>query len=49
MYKSDNRHGESFLSAYGDGMADIDIKKLVEFHFSHGNKATVTWIKRRRH
>jgi len=26
-----------FLLTYGDGVANIDIKKLVEFHTSHGD------------
>ncbi len=35
---------ETFCFTYGDGVADIDISALVEFHRSHGNKATVTAI-----
>ena len=27
---------------YGDGVGDVDIRKLVEFHCSHGKLATVT-------
>ena len=33
---------EAFCFTYGDGVADIDIKKLVEFHKSHGKLATLT-------
>jgi len=33
---------EAFCMTYGDGLADVDIKKLVEFHLSHGKKATLT-------
>jgi glucose-1-phosphate cytidylyltransferase len=33
---------EAFLFTYGDGVADIDIKKTIELHKSHGKKATVT-------
>jgi glucose-1-phosphate cytidylyltransferase len=33
-----------FLATYGDGVADIDIGKLVEFHKSHGKLATVTAV-----
>ena len=29
---------------YGDGVADIDINKLVEFHRSHGKIATLTAV-----
>lgn len=31
-----------FMLTYGDGVADIDISKLVDFHRSHGKLATVT-------
>jgi glucose-1-phosphate cytidylyltransferase len=31
-----------FCLTYGDGVADIDITKLIEFHRSHGKLATVT-------
>ena len=33
---------ESFCFTYGDGVADIDISKLIEFHNSHGKLATLT-------
>jgi len=35
----------TFLMTYGDGLADINISKLVDFHFSHGKVATVTAIR----
>lgn len=31
-----------FIVTYGDGLADIDIGRLVEFHRAHGRLATVT-------
>lgn len=34
-----------FIVTYGDGLADVDIKKLVHFHKSHGKIATVTTVK----
>lgn len=34
--------GESFLATYGDGIADIDLGGLLEFHNSHGKTATLT-------
>ena len=37
-------HGERFLLTYGDGVADINIPKLLEFHRSHGKIATVTGV-----
>lgn len=35
---------EPFMLTYGDGVADIDIGKLVAFHRSHGRHLTVTAI-----
>lgn len=36
---------ETFLMTYGDGVCDVDIQKLVEFHKSHGKKSTLTAVK----
>ena len=33
-----------FMVTYGDGVADINIEKLIEFHKSHGKIATVTGV-----
>ena len=33
---------EAFCFTYGDGVADINIKNLIEFHKSHGKLATLT-------
>jgi glucose-1-phosphate cytidylyltransferase len=33
-----------FLCTYGDGVADIDIDALIDFHRSHGRLATVTGV-----
>ena len=35
---------ETFMLTYGDGVADIDIDKLLEFHKSNGKTATVTAV-----
>lgn len=35
---------ETFLMTYGDGVCDVDIHKLVEFHKSHGKLATLTAV-----
>ncbi len=37
--------GDVFMMTYGDGVADINIQKLLAFHMSHGKKATVTGVK----
>ncbi|MES2895154.1 glucose-1-phosphate cytidylyltransferase [Phenylobacterium sp. LH3H17] len=36
--------GEPFFMTYGDGVADVDLKALAEFHKSHGRDATVTAV-----
>lgn len=35
---------EPFLMTYGDGVADVDLGGLVEFHRAHGRLATVTAV-----
>lgn len=35
---------ETFMVTYGDGLGNVDINKLVDFHRSHGKSATVTAV-----
>lgn len=35
---------ETFMLTYGDGLADVDIKNLIEFHRDHGKMATITAV-----
>ena len=35
---------ETFMMTYGDGVCDVDISKLVEFHKEHGKIATLTAV-----
>ncbi len=35
---------ETFMLTYGDGVADVDITRLLEFHKSHGKTATITTV-----
>lgn len=35
---------ETFCLTYGDGVSDVDLRKLIEFHQSHKLQATVTAI-----
>ncbi len=35
---------EAFLMTYGDGVCDVDIGELVEFHKAHGKTATLTAV-----
>jgi glucose-1-phosphate cytidylyltransferase len=39
------RSGGTFMLTYGDGVCDIDIPKLLEFHQKHGRVATVTAVR----
>ena len=34
----------TFLMSYGDGLSDVNIEELVEFHKSHGKMVTVTAV-----
>ena len=36
---------EPFCMTYGDGVADIDIAELIEFHKSHGKLATMSAVR----
>ena len=36
---------ETFMLTYGDGVADINLNTLLEFHKNHGKLATVTAVK----
>ena len=35
---------DTFLCTYGDGLADVDIGALLDFHRAHGRLATVTGV-----
>ena len=35
---------EAFMLTYGDGLADIDINRLLDFHRSHGKMVTVSAV-----
>ena len=46
IYKIRDHVGkDSFLCTYGDGLADVDISKLLKFHKSHGKIATLTAVR----
>jgi len=36
---------ESFMLTYGDGLSDVPIDKLIEFHQSHGKSVTMTAVR----
>ena len=36
---------ETFMMTWGDGVADVDIAKLLAFHKSHGKLATLTAVR----
>jgi len=35
---------DTFMLTYGDGVSDVDIGKLLEFHRAHGKLATITAV-----
>jgi glucose-1-phosphate cytidylyltransferase len=37
--------GDRFMVTYGDGLADIDLGKLIAFHTAHGRLATVSTVR----
>jgi glucose-1-phosphate cytidylyltransferase len=37
--------GQRLLITYGDGLANVSIQKLLDFHLSHGKLATVTAVR----
>ncbi len=37
--------GETFMITYGDGVSNIDLQKLLEFHKSHGKWVTVSAVR----
>ena len=37
-------NNETFMLTYGDGVCDIDINKLLEFHNNHGKICTMTSV-----
>jgi glucose-1-phosphate cytidylyltransferase len=41
----DHLKDENFCMTYGDGVTDLDIRKLVNFHDEHGHIATVTAVR----
>tara|TARA_B100001248_G_C27371208_1_gene451739 strand:+ start:811 stop:1578 length:768 start_codon:yes stop_codon:yes gene_type:complete len=38
-------NGESFLLTYGDGLCNVNINSLIEFHKNHGKIATMTAVR----
>ena len=43
----DHIAGDQFFATYGDGVADIDLRRLLDFHRHHGRVATVTVVRPR--
>ena len=37
--------GDTFMATYGDGVSDVDISRLLDFHKSHGRLATLTTVR----
>jgi len=47
VYRAAKRYASSqrIMVTYGDGVSDIDIRALVEFHLDHGKLATITGVR----
>jgi glucose-1-phosphate cytidylyltransferase len=41
---SEHIRDDTFMLSYGDGVADVNISKLLEFHRAHGKLATITAV-----
>jgi glucose-1-phosphate cytidylyltransferase len=41
----DHLDGETFMLTYGDGVSDVDIRAVVDFHRKHGRIATITAVR----
>ncbi|HEX8557336.1 MAG TPA: glucose-1-phosphate cytidylyltransferase [Pyrinomonadaceae bacterium] len=41
----DLRGGGTFMVTYGDGVCNVDLRRLLDFHKSHGRVATVTAVR----
>lgn len=39
-----DRINDTFCVTYGDGLADVDLQRLIEFHKAHGKIATLTAV-----
>ncbi len=42
---ADRLAGETFCATYADGVADVDIEALLDFHSAHGALATMTVVR----
>ncbi len=38
-------HADDFMLTYGDGLSDVDLPALLDFHRAHGKVATVTGVR----
>jgi glucose-1-phosphate cytidylyltransferase len=43
--KNELKNEHTFMLTYGDGLSNVNIAKLIEFHNSHGKIATVTSVR----
>ena len=41
----DRLDGDTFCATYGDGLADIDLDRQLDFHSRHGSLATMTVVR----
>ena len=37
--------GDTFMMTFGDGLSDVDVNALIDFHRAHGKLATLTAVR----
>jgi glucose-1-phosphate cytidylyltransferase len=42
---AEHLEGEPFCATYADGVADVDLRALIDHHAAHGDLATVTVVR----
>ena len=47
--RTDHIGNDTFFVTYGDGLGNVDLRSLVEFHHAHPGAATVTAVPLLRH
>jgi len=45
MLKVAHLLGDTFMMTFGDGVSDVDLPRLVDFHKAHGRLATITAVR----
>ncbi|MCB8945135.1 MAG: NTP transferase domain-containing protein [Ardenticatenaceae bacterium] len=46
---ADYLHADRFFLTYGDGVADVDVQAVLDFHLAHGKLGTITAVQPQRY